>query len=227
MELERRTLWRSPWAIALYLVGGVVVLFALAARDCRLVDERRRAAQVPPPVPLSQAGTPLEFGRASLVAGTGVMRVELIRRGSGYGYSGGSYGEVRNILFLDPGADKGRWLLPDADHVIAESLDIELEEGPDRKRLLAVAALVKPAVGDVSLVDGRLVVFDPAGAVVESLSEGVRRLHVANPGDGPELIVMFERQRRFVVATLDARTMKARSERVLEIPSLAHREVRH
>jgi hypothetical protein len=221
MDSAGRTFWRGPWAIAFYLVGGLAALFMLAVRDCRVADERRRAAQVPPPVPSSQAGTPLEFGRASLVADSGVMRVDLIRRGSGFELSsGGSYGEIRNILFLDPGADKGRWLLPDADHVIAESLEIEREEAPNRKQLLAVAVLVKPAGTDENLVDGRLLVFDPAGRVVESLSDGVRSLHVAAPGAGAEFIVMHERQRKFVVTSLDPITLKARSERVLEVPAL-------
>ncbi len=212
--------WRGPWAIAFYLVGGLAALVMLAVRDCRRVDERRRAAQVPLPVPSSQAGTALEFGRASLVSDTGVMRVDLIRRGSGYEYSSGSYGEIRNILFLDPGADKGRWLLPDADHVITESRGIEREEAGGRKQLLALAGLVKPAGADENLADGRLLVFDPTGRVVAPLSDGVRSLHLAAPGQGAEFIVMYERQRRFVVATLDPVTLKARSEHVLEIPGL-------
>ena len=80
---------------------------------------------------------------------------------------------------------------------------------------------MKPAAVDENLADGRLLVFDPTGRVVVPLSEGVRSLHLAAPGHGAELIVMYERQRRFVVANLDPVTLKARSEHVLEIPVLS------
>jgi hypothetical protein len=155
MDATKKELWRRPWAVVFYGAAAFASLFALAARDCRQAAERQRAAQVPPPVPPSKGGTPLEFGRASLSPGTAVMRIDLIRRGSGYEYSSGSYGEVRNILFLDPGAKAGRWLLPDADHVIAECLDIAKEEPPEVQRPLAVVALVKPHGGDLRLTEGK------------------------------------------------------------------------
>ena len=218
MEGERKPLWRRPLAIALYVIAVFIGLFALTARDRWQGADQQRAVEVPPPFATARPGTALAFRNASFVAGTGIMRVNLVRPVIGFEYS--SYSEVRNILFLDPGAQAGRWLLPDADHVMAESLDIRRENAPGVQTLLAVAALVKPPGGDLLVVDGQLIVFDPTGRVVETLSEGVRKLHVAAVGQGSEYVVMYERQRKFVAAILDPQTLKRRSEQVFEIPRL-------
>jgi hypothetical protein len=83
-----------------------------------------------------------------------------------------------------------------------------------------LGAVVKQSGGDLAAVEGRLVVFDPTGKVLESLSDGVRTVHVARVGDDGGLIVMYERRRRFVLATIDRETLKLRSEQVFEIPSM-------
>jgi hypothetical protein len=210
-------------AILFYLVVGVVGLSALVARDCNEAAERARAAEVPPPLAGPGSQRQLAFGRAALVSRTDVLRVDLVRQGSGY--DSGSYAEVRNILFLDPATKAGRWLLPDSDHVIAESLEIEREAAPNVKQVLAIAGLIKPLGGDLRIAEGRLLLFDPSGKTVEALADGVRTLHVAAIGQGSEYLVMYERQRKFVVATVDPVSLKARGQQVFEVPSLESRAV--
>lgn len=210
-------------AILLYIVVGAAGLCSLVARDCNQAAERARAAEVPPPIAGPASQKHLAFGRAALVTGTEVLRVDLVRSGSGYDYA--SYAEVRNILFLDPATKAGRWLLPDSDHVIAESLDIEKEEAPNVKKVLAIAGLVKPLGGDLRTTEGRLLLFDPSGKTVEALADGVRTLHVAAVGQGSGYLVMYERQRKFVVATIDPVSLKTRGEQVFEVPSLESRAV--
>ena len=223
MEPRQKPIWRRPIAILFYLVVGVAGLCALVAKDCNEAAERARAAQVPPPIAGPGSQKQLAFGRAALVSGSEIMRVDLVRPGSGYEYS--SYAEVRNILFLDPATKAGRWLLPDSDHVIAESLEIEREEAPNVKQVLAIAGLVKPLGGDLRTTEGRLLLFDPTGKTVEALADGVQTLHVAAVGQASGYLVMYERQRKFVVATVDPVSLKARGEQVFEVPSLASRAV--
>jgi hypothetical protein len=213
MEPKSKPVWRRPITVLAFAMCVFLGLVGLAARDCRQAAERERAAEVPPPVGGPGSERALAFRHASLVPGTDVMRVDLVRPGSGYS-------DVRNILFLDPASKSGRWLLPDSEHVIAESLDLEKEELPSVKRVVATAALVKPLGGDPSTTEGRLLLFDPSGRTIEPLANGVRTLHVAALGQGAGFLVMYERDRKFVVATVDASSLKLRTEQVFEIPSL-------
>ena len=217
MDQVPKPLWRRPIVLQLCAIGALVAVVSLMMWKYRRAQERERAAAVPPPVAAAGADTAFEFGRASLVPDTNVISVELVRSGT-YVYS--SSPELRNILFLHPGAKTGRWLLPDARHVIAERAAIEEQSAPNVKRVVAVVAIVKPFGEDLRVIEGSLVAFDPTGTVMEVLSERARTLHIARLGDEKSLLVMYERQRKFVVATVDRQTLKPRSEQVFDIPIL-------
>jgi hypothetical protein len=160
-----KAFWLRPLALKLLALAIGMAGVGVCVMNVRQTESRRRAAAVPPPVSSGPSDTSVEFGPASVVPGTDVLRVDLVRFGGVLSYES-SYrgGELRNILFIDPDAKEGRWLLPDAQHVI-DWAPIEESTAPNTKRVVVYAAVVKP-VGKDGFVEGRLIVFDPTGVVV-------------------------------------------------------------
>jgi hypothetical protein len=146
------------------------------------------------------------------------MRVDLIRERSGYS---SGYAEIRNVLFLDPAEQAGRWLLPDSGHFFAETFELATDpHDPKLKHLFGTVTLLKEVGQESEAATGRLLLFDPVGRTAEWLATDVRRLNAAYVTPAGEFVMLYERNRQFVVAVADARTFKVTRERVFDIPAL-------
>jgi hypothetical protein len=84
---------------------------------------------------------------------------------------------------------------------------------------VATAALVKPATDEPDFAKGRLLLFDPSGHRIVEAANGVRKIQVVSLTSG-EITLLYERDRRFVVATFDASSFAKRSEQEMDIPQL-------
>ena len=148
------------------------------------------------------------------------MRAELLSPGSeGKGFSsGGSASETRNVLFIEPGEKSGRWLLPDNDHVISEITDITDEKNSSTERVIATAAVIKSADSSEDTV-GRLVLYNSSGKTLVEVANKVREVHLASYSDD-ELTILYERNRRFVLAGFDPGSLARRKELEIEVPLL-------
>lgn len=156
----------------------------------------------------------------SLVAGTNVMRADLSTERGGKGFSSGGYSETRNILFIEPDQKEARWLLPDNDHVVGDSIELTTEES-DRKlrRTIATTVLVKPMTGSPESTEGRLLLFDATGRKIVEVATNVRQLHLTSLTGG-ELTILFERNRRLVFATFDPGSLAKHTEQEINVPQL-------
>jgi hypothetical protein len=215
-----RYLWRVD-AILICVAAGAVAfgVGALLVGQLMAGAARRREAAVGPLVGKVDSSEQLILGRGEPVAGTNVIRANLISHDGGSGFSSGGYAESRNTLFIEPGAREARWLLPDHDHVIVQSMDIVLEEPAKQGRTIATAALVKPRGGDRQTTSGLLLLLDAGGRRIAQVADDVRELHVAAIAGG-EVNLLYERQRRLVSATFDKDSLEKRREQALDIPPL-------
>ena len=193
-----------------------IVLIASVAFVCGCSSPRDPA--LAPPIAGAKPEEKLVWGAANEVPGTQVMRVDLIRDRSGLS---SGYGELRNILFLDPADPAGRWLLPDSNYFFADTFELASDQhDPKLKRLLGTVTLLKQVGQESEAATGRLLLFDPVGRSPEWLAEDVRRLNAAYVTPASEFIVLYERRRQFVVTVVDAQTFKVSRERVFDIPAL-------
>lgn len=215
-----RYVWRIN-AILIMVTAGSITLGAgaLLVAQFGASSARTREAEDGPLQRSHTADPRLFLGQASTVAGSRVMRADLLLHEYGGGYSSGRYSETRNILFIDPAADSPRWLLPDDDHVITEQSDVVApEHGDTPRRLVCTVALVKARDGDRQVSTGRLLLFGPAGVPLVEVAAGVRALHLASLS-GEQVTALYERDRRLFVATFDTALVK-KNEQVMTVPSL-------
>lgn len=148
------------------------------------------------------------------------MRAQLVRSGEGakFGSGSGDRIEIRNILFIEPGEKTARWLLPDNDHVITDTLDVA-EKDATSTRTIATAVLVKPQVDGQVTDKGRLVLFDLPGKKVVEVADGVQEIQVAFVTGG-ELTILYKQDRRLVLGAFDAGTLARRREQQIDVPQL-------
>jgi hypothetical protein len=218
-----RYLWRVDAVLICVAAGAIACgVGALLVGQLMAGAARRREAAVGPLAGKVDSSEQLILGRGEPVGGTNVIRANLVSHDGGSGFSSGGYAESRNTLFIEPGAKEARWLLPDHDHVIAQSIDIVLEEPGKQGRTIATAALVKPRGGDRQTTSGRLLLLDAAGRRIAQVADDVRELHVAAVA-GSEVNLLYERQRRLVSATFDRDSLEKRREEALDIPPLKTR----
>ena len=214
-----RYLWRINAVLILVAAGsivfGVAVLIA-GEVGARTVGRREAEAGIPV-APAADSNAHLSLRRASVVDGTNFMRADLSLDHAGKGFSSGGYSETRNILFIEPTKNEGRWLLPDNDHIVAENSDIT--EGAERsaKRVIATVVLVKSATGSPETAGGRLLLFDASGQKIIEVASDVRELHLTSVSAGL-LSILFERNRRLVVATFDPASLAKHAEQEIEVP---------
>ena len=215
-----RTLWRINAVIILLAAGAIAVgSGALLVEEFGARSARSRDAEAGVPVAAAESNAHLSLGRASVVAGTDVMRADLSTNNESGSFSSGGYSETRNVLFIEPGQKVGRWLLPDNDHIIRYSSDITDESDHNAKRMIAMAVLVKPATGSPETSMGKLLLFDPSGKKVVEVANDVRVIHLTSLSGG-ELTILYERNRRLVLAAFDPGSLAKRGEQEIDIPQL-------
>ena len=110
-------------------------------------------------------------------------------------------------------------MLPDNDHVISESSDITDRIDANTRRMIATAVLVKPAKGSPEIAPGRLLLFDPTGKKVVEVASNARDVHLASLSGG-ELSILYERDRRLVLAAFDPGSLAKRSEQEIDVPQV-------
>jgi hypothetical protein len=105
--------------------------------------------------------------------------------------------------------------------VIEENRDVKDET---ERTMIATAVLVKPparssGANSSDAGSGRLLLFDPSGKNVVEVASGVREIHLINVSAG-ELTILYERNRRFVLAAFDSGSLAKRREQEIDIPLL-------
>jgi hypothetical protein len=216
-----RYLWRVNAVLILIAAGAVTFgVGALLVSEFGSRSAMKREAEAGLAVAGAQADPRLTLAPAVVLSGTRVIRAQLMLYRGGGGFSSSGSIETRNLLFLEPGDKAARWLLPDNQHVISDNPDIIAdEEDPKAKHLLATAALVKPAGDQVEVTKGRLLLFDPAGKRIVDVADDVRKIHVASAVNG-EVSLLYERDRRLVLARYDGATLVKRGEEQIDVPQL-------
>lgn len=219
-----RNIWRVNAVLILVAAAGVAVaVLTVAWSGFGGSAATDRAFEAAPPLGGADTAGRMLLGSVSLIPGTSTLRGELIARRSGAGFGSGSsdYAEIRNLLFMDRQSDVGRWLLPDDDHVITRHQDIAPEADDARRgRPVATTALVKASSGDMEVTEGTLLLFDPSGRNVQTVAEGVRVLHSAALDAEGRIALLFERRRRYVIASFDGTTLKKQEEHEITVPDL-------
>lgn len=160
----------------------------------------------------------LSLGHAELIPGSTVLRADLFV-GHDTGFSGGKGFEIRNILFIDPSDAAARWLLPDNDHIVAQTTDISDNKDLRSKRTIATAVFVKAREDERATGRGQLLLVDSMGRKIVEVANDVRDIHIATL-DAGEVIILFERNRRLVLATFDPTSLVKKREQEIEIPEL-------
>src|SRR5688572_12525250 len=219
---KSQKLFRYVWRInaIVILVAAVIITLgvgALLAEELWRAARRRQEPDVRLSIPDSNPRARLSLSHASLVRGTNVMRAELQGESDGGKFSSGYGKETRNILFIEPGNKKGRWLLPDNNHVITDSNDFTEQKNSDEKRVIATAIVVSPMQQSSDSADGKLVLFDATGKNVVEVADNVREIHITSTA-GNELTILFERDKRLVFAAFDARSLAKLREQEIEVP---------
>jgi hypothetical protein len=192
-----RFIWRVN-AILILVATAAVTLGAAAI----WMESSGYSTTSAPVVGVQDTGKRLSLAQMTHVSGSNVIRQELVERDTSAAFSSsGGYGQTRNFLFVDTKASSARWLLPDDDHVVTEHSDVETRrEGLEPGRMVGTFALVKESGPDMEASGGRLLLFDPTGLNVHEVSAGVRDLQAATINQDGMLTVLFERDRKYVLA---------------------------
>jgi len=217
-----RYVWRIN-AVLIFLATGAVCLLgaSLMLSEVGCNAQRRRAVEAAPPV-VADAREKLILGPMRPVEGSDVLRGELQapRDGLAIGSSGYSV-ETRNVLYLDARSTEARWLLPDSARIISEETTVWSEtHDTNARRRVAELALVKHNGADLTVAEGTLLVFDPAGRHITTVAEGVRTLNHVSLLDKDNILVLYEHGRRYVRAILDAQSFEVRSVHEISVPEL-------
>jgi hypothetical protein len=216
-----RYLWRVNAVLILVAAGAITFgVGALLVAEFGNRAAMKRESEAGLAVADPQADPRLSLAPAILLSGTQVMRAPLMLYRGGGGFSSGGYSETRNFLFVERGDKTARWLLPDNQHVISDNSDIVVDEDdPKAKHILASAALVKPATDQLDVAKGKLLLFDPAGKRIVEVADGVRKIHVASVVNG-EVSLLYERDRRLVLARYDGASLTKLGEEQIDVPQL-------
>ena len=213
-----RYLWRVNAVLILLAAGAVSFgVGALLVEEFGRRTARGREADAGIPIAAADPNARMSLGHASVVEGTNVMRADLSFNRGGAGFSSGGYTETRNILFIEPGQKTARWLLPDNDHIITDSSDITENTESKAKRLIATAVLVKSPASSPEATAGKLLLFDASGRKIVEVASAVREVHLASLSAG-DLTILYERDRRLVLATFDPASLGKRAEQVIDVP---------
>ncbi len=214
-----RYLWRVN-AILILVAAGAVTFGVVAYLVSEVAGRAalRREAEAAPAVAGAKADFRTSLSQPSFVTGTAVMRAHLYRHSGSVAFSSGT-SEVRNILFIQPGEKSARWLLGDNQHVIETTDLAEGDSYSSERRTVATAVLVKPAEGERDVEGGKVLLVDPPGRRVVDAAVGVRKIQMVVLRSD-EITLLYERDRRLVLATFDAGTFARRGEQEIDVPLL-------
>ena len=212
-----RYLWRvNAVLIAVAMAGIALVLIAFNWPFRRNARPIQAAA---PPIPGKPPNKELFLGPLAQVERTSVFRARLSteeRVGRKLGsYSGSDSSELHNILIADVAGGTSTWLLPGDKELIASYDDVT--DGLQRPPL-ATVALVKPS-NDENAV-GRLLIFDIAAQHVEQVAADVRTIDGVTIVPSGDIAVLFQKNRKYYLASFDRATRAKKSEREITIPPL-------
>lgn len=213
-----RYLWRvNAVLIALAFAGIALVLVAinLPFRG----GYAQPAAAAAPPIPGKPPNKELVLGSFRQLGQTTVFRATLSteerggRKGLGSYSSSDSSSELHNMLIADVVSGTSRWLLPGDKELIANYEDVM--DGPE-KPPLATIALVKPPNEE----NGRLLIFDIAAQHIEQVAANVRTIDGVTIVPSGDIAVLFQKNRKYYLASFDRVTRAKTSEREIPIPPL-------
>jgi hypothetical protein len=215
-----RYLWRIN-ALLILLAAGAVTLGVggLLIQEFGFKAARNREAGEGIAVAGPDSKLDLVLGQATIVEGTQVMRAELQRFAAGANFSSGSNSETRNILFIEPGQKAAHWLLPDNEHIVADSSDIRDETESKEKKVVVTAVLVKSTAESPESAFGKLLIFDPPGKMIVEVADHVRTIQVASIKGG-ELSLLYERDRRLFLNVFDLHSLAKLREQEIDVPQL-------
>jgi hypothetical protein len=217
-----RYLWRTNAVLIFLATGGVCMLGGgLLLSEAACNAHRRKVAEAAPAV-AADPRDHLYLGPMSRIEGSDVLRAELLAPRQEAGLSSGGYGtETRNIMFLDARTNEARWLLPDASRIITDETVVWAGEERSRdRRQIAVVLLAKPKGVDREVDVGTLLILEPQGRTIRTVAEGVRTLSHASLADDHDILIVYERGRRYVRSIIDAASFATRSEGEVSVPEL-------
>ena len=215
-----RYLWRINAVLILLAAGAItfgVVTLLVGEFGARVARNREAAAGIA--VVAADSNAHLSLGSVAVVAGSDVMRADLSLNRGGAGFSSGGYTETRNILFIEPGQKAAHWLLPDNDHIISDSSDIAEHSDQKTKRVVATVVLVKSTTPSPETAVGKLLLFDPRGEKIVEVANNVRTMHLASLSSS-DLTILYERDRRLVLASFDPKSLAKHSEQEIDVPQI-------
>lgn len=208
-------------------INGVLVLAALSVALIAVVASylsdltRRNVRQGADAQAVTddRSEAPLRLEPPRTVAGTRILRAELVRSVSTSKFgSSGETSETHNILFIEPVSGTSRWLLKTHDEIVSHTEDIRpATDAREERTPLASIALVKRSADEAA--PGELLVFDPTGAEIVSVGDGIRRIQAAF-ASGSEFLVVFERDAKYHVARFDAASRRKLGEAQIRVPAL-------
>jgi hypothetical protein len=216
-----RWIWRIN-AIVIFLVAVAALCGIGSLLLGELTNNRRRAAEAKaaPVVKQADAGDNLRLGPPTAIPGTRMLRADLHVAGERTSSFSGSYNrnEVHNVLFIDSLSGESRWLLPSHRRVMVDTDTVYVPADTTRDRApMASVTLVKDSPdGDT----GDLILFDATGRKTVLLASAVRRIHNTTATGPAELVVVFERAGKYVLARIDTPTLTKASELELHLPQL-------
>jgi hypothetical protein len=218
-----RYVWRAN--AVLILLGTAAICVSVGSfllSELLRSTSRHQDVSAAPPVVGPESGEQLFLGQLAQVEGTDTLRGELLASGSGSGLGSSGYGSAtRNVLFLDVQSKAARWLLQDSRHVISQSIDVraDVRESNEGRRIAEVI-LVKAVDRDASGDEGTLLLLDPTGRTVTTIAADVRAVNHAQLSIDGQINVLYERNRKYVLAKFDPTSLERQSEDELDVPQL-------
>jgi hypothetical protein len=216
-----RYLWRVNAVLIAVAAAGVAVAVVLVTVELIQGNVRRREAAAASVIPGKPANKELSLSGLFPIEGTSIFRATLSteRHGNHLGsLSSGDASELRNMLFVDTATGTATWLLPNDKELITNHEDVS--EPGEHKPPLAIVALVKPDGENADAATGRLLMLDVAARHVEQFASDVRALDGVTITAGGDIAVLFQKNRKYYLASFDRTTLAKRSEREIAVPDL-------
>ena len=216
-----RYLWRVNAVLIAIAAAGIAVAVVMLTVSTIQDKVRRREAAAASVIPGKPANKELSLSGLLPIEGTSIFRATLSSEHYGKhldSFSSGEASEIRNILFVDTTTGTAAWLLPSDKERITNQEDVT--QPGEHKPPLAIVALVKPDGENTDAATGRLLIVDVAGRHVEQFASDVHALDGVTITPGGDIAVLFQKNRKYYLASFDRTTRAKRSEREIAVPDL-------